>query len=146
MVPLCPKKYVWPGRESRACCARDACHPRRARRHLPSFPALCPCEPRLPRGEMQAVPYGARSNTWLLRASTSQPPPAIIRAVRKYITGICVFVDSKTVLTFGHVELPRKRKTNTPGQPCPQMLSLLPRRATARTTGERRPVYPRLHP
>ena len=28
-----------------------------------AFPALCPSEPRLPRGEMQAVPCGARSNT-----------------------------------------------------------------------------------
>ena len=67
------------------------------------FPALCPCEPRLPRGEIQAVPFGARSNTWLLPASTSQPPPAGIRSVRKYNTGICLFVQVKTVLTFGHV-------------------------------------------
>ena len=46
-----------------------------------AFPALCPCEPRLPRGEMQAVPCGgARSNTRLLPASTSQPPPAGTRS------------------------------------------------------------------
>ena len=57
-----------------------------------AFPALCPCEPRLPRGEMQAVPCGARSNTRLLPASTSQPPPAGIRSVRKYNTGVPVFV------------------------------------------------------
>ena len=31
-----------------------------------AFPALCPCEPRPPRGEMQAVPCGARSDTRLL--------------------------------------------------------------------------------
>ena len=49
-----------------------------------AFPALCPCEPRLPRGEMQAVPCGARSNTRLLPASISQPLPAGIRSVRKY--------------------------------------------------------------
>ena len=65
-------------------------------------PALCPCEPRLLRGKMQAVPCGARSNTWLLPASTSQPP-AGIRSVRKYNTGVCLFVQVKTVGTFGHV-------------------------------------------
>ena len=54
-----------------------------------AFPALCPCEPRLPRAGEQAVPCGARSNTRLLPASTSQPPPAGIRFVRKYSTGIC---------------------------------------------------------
>ena len=37
-------------------------------------------------------------------------------------------------------------KINTPGQPLPQTLSLLPRRAAARAAGERRPVYPCLHP
>ena len=66
-------------------------------------PALCPCEPRLPHGEIQAVPCGARSNTRLLPASTSQLPPAGIRSVRKYNTGICLFVQVKTVLTFGQV-------------------------------------------
>ena len=49
-----------------------------------AFPALCPRESRLPPGEMQAVPCGARSNTRLLPASTSQPPPAGIRSDRKY--------------------------------------------------------------
>ena len=27
-----------------------------------AFPALCPCEPRLPRGDMQAVPCGTRKH------------------------------------------------------------------------------------
>ena len=67
-----------------------------------AFPALRPFEPRLPRGEMQAVPCDARSNTRLLQASTSQPS-AGIRSVRKYNTGIYLFVQVKTVLTFGHV-------------------------------------------
>ena len=54
-----------------------------------AFSAQCPREPRLPRGEMQAVPCGARSNTRLLPASsTSQPLPAGIGSVRKYNTGI----------------------------------------------------------
>ena len=56
-----------------------------------AFPALCPCEPRLPRGEMQAVPRSACSNTRLLPATTSQPPPARIRSVRKYNTGMSFF-------------------------------------------------------
>ena len=38
-----------------------------------AFPALCPCEPRLPREEMQAVLCGVRSNTRHLPASTTQP-------------------------------------------------------------------------
>ena len=58
-----------------------------------AFPARCPCEPRLPRGEMQAVPCGARSNSRLLPASNFQPPPAGIRSVRKDNTGICIFVQ-----------------------------------------------------
>ena len=57
-----------------------------------AFPALCPCEPRLPRGEMQAVPCGARSNTRLLPASASQPPPAGIRSARKYNVPAYVFL------------------------------------------------------
>ena len=31
-----------------------------------AFPALCPCEPRPPHREMQAVPCGPRSDTRLL--------------------------------------------------------------------------------
>ena len=53
-----------------------------------AFPALCTCDPRLPR--VHAVPCGARSNTRLLPASTSQPP-AGIRSVRKYNTGISFY-------------------------------------------------------
>ena len=68
-----------------------------------AVPALCPWKPCLPRGEMQAVPYGARSNTRLLPVSTSQPPPAGIRSAWKYNTGTCLFSLAKTVLTFGHV-------------------------------------------
>ena len=33
-----PSKNTWPGRDWRACCVRDVCHLRRARRHLPRFP------------------------------------------------------------------------------------------------------------
>ena len=75
-----------------------------------AFPALYPCGPRLRHGEMQAVFCGASSNTQLLLASTSQSSPAGVRYVRKYNTGISLFVQVKTLLTFGHVELPRKTK------------------------------------
>ena len=51
-----------------------------------AFPALCPCEPRLPRGEIQAMTCGARSNIRLFKASTSWSPPAGIRSARKYNT------------------------------------------------------------
>ena len=68
-----------------------------------AFLALCSCEPRIPRGDVQGVPCGARSNTRVLPASTSQPPPAGVRSVRKYNTGIYLFVLAKTVLTFGHI-------------------------------------------
>ena len=72
-----------------------------------AFPALCPCESRLPRGEMQAVPCGARFNTRLLPASTSQPWHPLCP---ENDTGICLLVQVKTVLVFGHVQLLRKRK------------------------------------
>ena len=71
-----------------------------------AFPALCPCEPRPPRGEMQAVPCGARSNTRLLPASTSRPlPPSLLllASALSYNTEICLFDKVKTVLIFGHV-------------------------------------------
>ena len=38
-----------------------------------AFSALCLCEPRPPRGEMQAVPCGARSDAAEQPASSSQP-------------------------------------------------------------------------
>ena len=103
MVPLCPKKIVG---VVETCVHAALAMPATLAELgaiLQAFPALCPCEPRLPRGEMQVMPCGARFNTRLLPASTSQPPPAGIRSVRKYNTGICVFVQVKTVLTFGHV-------------------------------------------
>ena len=86
MVPLYPppEKMAW----SKLACMLAIVHAALA---MPAtlaalgaifqaFPALCPCEPRLPRGEMQAVPCGARSNARLLPASTSQPPPAGTRS------------------------------------------------------------------
>ena len=68
-----------------------------------AFPALCSCEPRLPRGEMQAVPMALVPTLGCPQPSISQPPPAGIRSVRKCNTGICFVVKVKMVLTFGHV-------------------------------------------
>ena len=103
MVPLCPKTEIGLV-ETRVHAALAMPATLAALGAIfQASPALCPCEPRLPRGEMQAVPCGARSNTRLLPASTSQPPPAGIRSVRKYNTGIYLFVQVKTVLTFEHV-------------------------------------------
>ena len=58
-------------------------------------PALCTYEPRRPRGEMQAVPYGARSDTRLVPASGLQPRSQvrsalsgrIIPSLKKYFFG-----------------------------------------------------------
>ena len=44
-----------------------------------AFPALCPCEPRPPRGEMQAVPCGTRFNNRLLGF-----PLAVFRSAQIY--------------------------------------------------------------
>ena len=68
-----------------------------------AFHALCPCEPRLPRGEMTTVPRVASYNPRLLPASTSQSSPAGVRYVRKYNTGVCVFYEVKRLFTFEHV-------------------------------------------
>ena len=45
------------------------------------YPALCPCEPLRPVGDVQAVSYGARSRQYspLLPASTSQPRSIVER-------------------------------------------------------------------
>ena len=103
MVPLCPRKMFSLGETHVHAALAMPATLAALGAIFQALPALCPCEPRLPRGEMQAVPCGARSNTRLLLASTSQPPPAGIRFIRKYNTGIYIFVQVKTVLTFGHV-------------------------------------------
>ena len=66
-----------------------------------AFPALCLCGPCLPCEEMQTVPCDARSNTRLLPASTSN----LLRLASDLSgnTGMCIFVQVKTVLTFVHV-------------------------------------------
>ena len=80
--------------------------------HVQASPFLCPCEPRCPRGEMQAVPCGARSDTRLLPASGAQPRSAQIRSVRTYNTRLNVYFNVKTVLSFvGYVRLSRKKRS-----------------------------------
>ena len=71
MVPLCPEMFF--GLVETRVHAALAMHAALAAlgaifQAFPAqaFPALCPCEPRPPRGEMQAVSCGARSNTRLL--------------------------------------------------------------------------------
>ena len=87
MVPLCPKNF---GLVETRVHAALAMHATLAALGaiFQAFPALYPCEARPPRREMQAVPYGARSNTRVLPASTFQPPPAGIRCVRNNNTGM----------------------------------------------------------
>ena len=88
MVPLCPKQILGLV-ETRAHAALAMPATRAALGAIFQASPLCLCEPRLPRGEMQAVPCGTRSNTRLLPASTSQPPP--------YTTAACAAgVGTKT--------------------------------------------------
>ena len=74
-----PKSFI-------CCCSgRDSCMltSRCMLRWLRSapYPALCPCEPLRPVGDMQAVSYGARSRQYspLLPASSSQPRSIVQR-------------------------------------------------------------------
>ena len=99
-----------------------------------AFAAVSLREPRRPRGELQAVPCGARSDTRLLPVSTYQPLSTDICSVRNYKTGIIDFVEVKAVVIFSDTcSYPQilKINTNTPPQPCPDA-SALPRRAPAR--------------
>ena len=108
-----------------------------------AFPALCPFAPRRPRGEMQAVPCGARSDIWLLAASTSQPPPVDIGSVRKFITGTCLHAKFKTVLISADTSIYSARK-ETPAHPHPDAFT--PASTSTRPRCGRAPVYPCLHP
>ena len=75
-------------------------------------PARCPCEPRCPRGVKQAVPYGARSDTRPLSASSSAP-----RSLRSVLSGnlipgtrLNIYFQAKTAfIPPGHSRLPRKQ-------------------------------------
>ena len=78
-----------------------------------AFPPLRPCEPRLRRGEMQAVPCGARSNTRLLPASTSQPPPAGTRFVRKYNTGMYLYSSKNGPYIRTRLVTPQEKNKQT---------------------------------
>ena len=119
MVPLCSEFFS-------CCCSRrdsfmlplrcmqpssrstPVCH--RFGQVLASL-ALFPCAPRRPRGEMTAVPCGARSDARLLPASSSQPRSAHFRSVRTYNTTIYIFLKFRTILTFlGDVQLFRKKR------------------------------------
>ena len=74
-----PKSFI-------CCCSgRDSCM-LTSRCMLPwlrsvPYPALCPCEPLRPVGDMQTVSYGARSRQYspLLPASSSQPRSIVER-------------------------------------------------------------------
>ena len=84
------RSYPWyhsvPKSLIRCCSGQDSCMlPSRCM--LPSlrsapYPVLCPCEPRRPVGDMQAVSCGARSRQYsrLLSASSSQPRSIVERA------------------------------------------------------------------
>ena len=58
-----------------------------------AYPTLCPCEPRRPLGDMQAVSCGARSRQYsrLLPASSSQPRSIVERAG----SGLVLYIELK---------------------------------------------------
>ena len=92
-----------------------------------AFPALCPCEPRPARGEMQALHCCGCSD------SRSQLLDLLKSAIRKYNTGICLYVEVKTDLIFSETSS-YPAKINTPAQPRPD--TFVPRRARARASGK----------
>ena len=96
-------------------------------RYDTEYSGVCPCELRRPRGEMQAVPCGARFDTRPLPASGAQPRSAQIRSVRAYNARLSVYFNVKTVFTFlGRPVIPQEKKHRLT-----QTLSLVPGRAWA---------------
>ena len=84
-----------------------------------------------------------------LGCSRPLPPSLLLLASAlpgDIIPGYVFFVLVKTVLTFGPAWLHRKENINTLGQPRPQKLLLLARRAAVSAARERRPIYLCLHP
>ena len=77
MAPLCSEKFYLMLFWSRLVHAALAMHVTLAALGtiFQAYPTLCPCEPRRPLGDMQAVSCGARSRQYsrLLPASSSQP-------------------------------------------------------------------------
>ena len=97
-----------------------------------AIPARSPCEPRPPRGEMQAVPCGAGSGT-RLPGLPLEPRGLLKSDIRKYIIGICIRLKSKRSL-FCRTRLVIQRKhtgSTTPGR----FRSFLDERAPARRVG-----------
>ena len=84
MVPLCSKKYYLLVFWSRIMHAALATHATLAAlcTMFQAYPALCPCEPRRPFGDMQAVSCGtcSRQHNRLLLASSTQPRSIVERA------------------------------------------------------------------
>ena len=139
MVPLCSEKnYLLLLFWSRLVHAALAMHATLAALGtiFKASPALCTCEPRHPRGEMQAVPCGARSDTRLFPACGSQPRSAQIRPVRTYL-----ILKSKRSLHFSDTSSYPARK-KAPAHP-----DAFARASTnVRPRGGRAPVSPCLHP
>ena len=82
----------------RCCSGRDSCM-LTSRCMLPwlrsaPYPALRPCEPQGPVGDMQAVSYGARSRQYspLLPASSSEPPSIVERPRSGPMGGVHVYI------------------------------------------------------
>ena len=140
-----PPKNTWPGRDSRACCARDASHLAALGAILQAFPALCPVSPVSRTARCKPRPVALVPT---LSCSRPLPPSLLLLASAlsgNIIPGYVFLLKHKRSLHSDTSSYPTREK-NTPGQQRPQTLSLQPRRAAARAAGERRPVYFCLHP
>ena len=139
---------------SGACYPRDICHPRnarRARRHLPSCPRYMSCEPHPPRGQMQAVTCGARSDTQLLdlHLEASRICP---ERVSVYIKPGPVFMlrSKRSIFSRTRIVIPQERNTDSSTPRC--FRSCLDERAPVRresaslTLSAPISTYPRRYP
>ena len=119
MVPLCSEEFICccPGRDS--CMLPSGCTLPSLRSapschrfgQVQASPALCPSQPRHPRGEVQAVSCDARSETRLLATSSSLPRSAQVRSPDIQYQNTCYFT-LEVVLTFpGYVQVSRKKRS-----------------------------------
>ena len=120
MVPLCSKTFSLLLFWSRLVHAALAINATLA--IFQASPALCPCEPCRPRGEMQAVPCGARFDTRLLPASSSQPRSPQIRSVRTYNSRIHLYFKG-----FSWADASGPARPGRPGRASPSNIPLMSR-------------------
>ena len=101
-----------------------------------AFPALCPCEPRPPRGELQTGPCGARSDTRLLGLPLAASQSARI-CYPEIKTWICLYIEVKAVFVLSDM-YSYPAKINTLALPHPDAFAHAS--SSARPRGGRAPI------